>query len=91
MSDMCVSNNVFSSCQEGKKKKTEIEMLTPAKPDSTRYQQSNSHDPPKTFPLDATWPQLIGHCQSEHPDGCNALERLNPAEVQELRQRLKTV
>jgi hypothetical protein len=47
--------------------------------------------PVTTFPLDASWPHLIGHCEREHPAARNVLERMSPAQVVEMRQRGEVV
>ncbi|KAG6868098.1 hypothetical protein C0993_007632 [Termitomyces sp. T159_Od127] len=46
--------------------------------------------PTMTFPVDAKWIELIGHCQSVHPKLCADLEKLSPSQVQELRQRMQS-
>lgn len=43
---------------------------------------------PTTFPIKAGWPELIGHCQKAHPKSFEDLEKLSPAQVAELRQRM---
>jgi hypothetical protein len=42
-----------------------------------------------TFPTNASWATLIGHCESEHLGACEELEKLSPSQVVELRQRVK--
>ncbi|KAG6873601.1 hypothetical protein C0995_013974 [Termitomyces sp. Mi166 len=46
--------------------------------------------PTVTFPVDAKWVELIGHCQNAHPKLCADLEKLSPSQVQELRQRMQS-
>ncbi|KAG5724448.1 hypothetical protein E4T56_gene15889 [Termitomyces sp. T112] len=46
--------------------------------------------PTVTFPVDAKWAELIGHCQGVHPKSCADLEKLSPSQVQELRQRMQS-
>ncbi|KAG6843887.1 hypothetical protein H0H87_012006 [Tephrocybe sp. NHM501043] len=44
--------------------------------------------PTETFPADAKWAELVGHCQGMHPKACADLEKLSPSQVGELRQRM---
>ncbi|KAH0578177.1 hypothetical protein H2248_004052 [Termitomyces sp. 'cryptogamus'] len=46
--------------------------------------------PTVTFPVDAKWAELIGHCRGVHPKSCGDLEKLSPSQVQELRQRMQS-
>jgi hypothetical protein len=56
--------------------------------DRTRRKSGVASMPVMTFPLDASWPHLIGHCEHEHPAARNVLERMSPAQVVEMRQRV---
>jgi len=40
------------------------------------------------FPLGASWADLVGHCEKEHPAACEEFEKLSPCQVVELRQRM---
>jgi len=43
---------------------------------------------PATFSTKASWAELVGHCRTAHPRSFEELEKLTPAQVAELRQRL---
>ena len=42
-----------------------------------------------TFALDSSWAVLIGHCETDHQDACEELEKLSPSQVVERLQRGK--
>lgn len=57
-------------------------------PTRSRRERANAAIDPATFPLGASWTDLLGHCQQLHPASCAELEGKSPAQVAELRQRL---
>ncbi|KDR71094.1 hypothetical protein GALMADRAFT_254278 [Galerina marginata CBS 339.88] len=40
------------------------------------------------FPKSASWSDLVQHCQNEHPKACQDLEKLNPSQIAEKKQRM---
>ncbi|KAG6835972.1 hypothetical protein H0H93_012711 [Arthromyces matolae] len=51
-------------------------------------EKAKNRPPPATYPADARWADLIGHCQGSHPNHCADLEKLTFSQVRELRQRM---
>lgn len=43
----------------------------------------------KNFPNNASWDDLRGHCITEHPSECQEVVKLAPAQMCELRRRLR--
>ncbi|KAF8148832.1 hypothetical protein B0H34DRAFT_735449 [Crassisporium funariophilum] len=41
------------------------------------------------FPANASWADLIAHCQSVHPQACRELEKLSPGQIAEMKQRMQ--
>ncbi|KAH9483293.1 hypothetical protein JR316_0005399 [Psilocybe cubensis] len=49
---------------------------------------SSTPKPVVKFSIDAPWAELVGHCYNEHPVESQKLERLTPAQVAEMKQRM---
>ncbi|KAF8812746.1 hypothetical protein BYT27DRAFT_7086727 [Phlegmacium glaucopus] len=45
----------------------------------------------KKFPLNASWADLINHCQTEHSKACEDMEKLSPSQIAEMKQRMPPV
>ena len=41
------------------------------------------------FPLNASWADLINHCQTEHTKTCEDMEKLSPSQLAEMKQRTR--
>ena len=41
------------------------------------------------FPLNASWADLINHCQTEHTKACEDMEKLSPSQLAEMKQRTR--
>jgi hypothetical protein len=42
-----------------------------------------------TYPIDAVYHTLVGHCESEHEVALNVLARMTPSEIAAMHQRLQ--
>ena len=41
-----------------------------------------------TYPIDAAYPTLVGHCEREHEAALDALASMTPSEIAEMHQRM---
>jgi len=42
-----------------------------------------------TYPISAVYDELVGHCEKEHEAALDALARMTPSEIAEMRQRMQ--
>jgi len=57
-------------------------------PNSTTADRRKAKSNTKKFPLNASWADLINHCQTEHAKACEDMEKLSPSQIAELKQRM---
>jgi len=55
---------------------------------STTAERRKAKADTKKFPLNASWADLINHCQTEHTKACEDMEKLSPSQLAEMKQRM---
>ena len=56
--------------------------------DTTTAERRKAKANTKKFPLNASWTDLISHCQTEHTKACEDMEKLSPSQLAEMKQRM---
>ena len=57
--------------------------------DATTAERRKSRTNTQKFPLNASWADLINHCQTEHTKACEDMEKLSPSQLAEMKQRTR--
>ena len=60
-------------------------------PELTMTEKLKAKSNTKKFPLNASWADLINHCQTEHAKACEDMEKLSPSQLAEMKQRMPSV
>ena len=58
-------------------------------PEATTAERRKSKANTQKFPLNASWADLINHCQTEHTKACEDMEKLSPSQLAEMKQRTR--
>ncbi len=55
-----------------------------------RKRELDEDTPVATYPVSATYNELVGHCEQEHEAALDALASMTPSEIAEMQQRMQS-